>query len=351
MTKLKIAVAGAGLIGKTHLKLINESNDCELSAIVDPSPQAAELAQQYNVPLFASLNALFDEAKPDGIILATPNKLHAEQAMQCVNEGVPAIVEKPVTQTIEEGFALFKEAEKHGSKILVGHHRAYSPILETAKQVIESERFGNPVAAIGSAIFYKPDFYFDEGPWRTQKGGGPILINMIHEIGNLRYLLGEIVGVQAMSSNVNRQFEVEDTTVMTMHFASGALGTFVLSDTACSGRSWEQTSLENKSYASYGDEDCYHIAGTNGSLSIPTMRMKFHDGNEEKSWWKPLALDTVELEREDPLALQLTHFCALIRGEAEPRVSIKDGLQNLLVIDAIVEASESKNYVEVRQVV
>ena len=57
-------------------------------------------------------------------------------------------------------------------------------------------------------------------------------------------------------------------------FASGALGSFLLSDTAACARNWEHTSQENKAYPSYLDEDCYVIAGTNGSLSVPTMRLR-----------------------------------------------------------------------------
>ena len=72
---------------------------------------------------------------------------------------------------------------------------------------------------------------------------------------------------------------------MIFRFANGALGTFLLSDTAGSARSWEQTSRENTSYSSYDDEDAYHIVGTQGSLSVPTMRMKIFEG--ERSWWEP----------------------------------------------------------------
>ena len=93
-------------------------------------------------------------------------------------------------------------------------------------------------------------------------------------MNNLLSLVGDIVRVQAVTSNATRGFAVEDTAAMVFTFANGALGTFLLSDTAASPRSWEQTSQENTSYDSYDDEDCYHIAGTRGSLSVPTMRLQ-----------------------------------------------------------------------------
>ena len=146
--------------------------------------------------------------------------------------------------------------------------------MAKAKAVVDSGKLGTLVAINGTAMFYKPDDYFDQGPWRRQPGGGPILINMIHEVHNLRMLCGEIVAVQAFKSHATRGFVVEDTVAINLRFASGALGSFMLSDAAACARSWEQTSQENPAYPSYTDEDCYVIAGTLGSLAVPTMRIK-----------------------------------------------------------------------------
>ncbi len=68
------------------------------------------------------------------------------------------------------------------------------------------------VSTKGSARFYKTGSYFDDAPWRREPGGGPVLINMIHEIGNLRSLYGEIVSVQAAASSVTRHHAAAVTT-------------------------------------------------------------------------------------------------------------------------------------------
>ena len=88
---------------------------------------------------------------------------------------------------------------------------------------------------VGTALFSKPDDYFDVGGgWRRRPGGGPILLNLIHEVNNLLALVGDIVRVQAVTSNATRGFPVEDTAAMVFTFANGALGTFLLSDAAAS---------------------------------------------------------------------------------------------------------------------
>lgn len=346
MAKLRIAVAGAGLIGRAHIAVAKASPSCALCAIVDPAAAAQGLARDEGVPWYASLEALLAKEPPEGIVLATPNQLHLEHALACIEAGVPMLLEKPLAPSVAEAERLVRVAEARGARILIGHHRAHSPIMARAKQVVDSGALGRLVAVMGSATYLKPDHYFVEGPWRREPGGGPILINMIHEVHNLRMLCGEIVAVQAFASHAVRGFPVEDTVAINLRFASGALGSFMLSDTAACPRSWEQTSRENKAYPTYPDEDCYVIAGTHGSLSVPTMRLKTYPRPEDRSWWKPFEAGVVDVAREDPLKLQMEHFAALVRGEARPLVSARDGLENLRVTEAIAEAARTGRVVE-----
>jgi predicted dehydrogenase len=342
----RIAVAGAGLIGTRHVEEVAGGAYSTLASIIDPGPAAPELAEKFSVPLYRSLAELFAADKPDGVILATPNQLHVDGGLECVAAGVPVIVEKPIGDTVEGATRLVEAGEAAGVPVLTGHHRNYSPVMAKAREIVRSGRLGPIVAVVGTALFYKPDDYFDAGGgWRRQPGGGPILLNLIHEVNNLLSLVGPIASVQAVTSNAARGYPVEDTAAMVFTFANGALGTFLLSDAAASARSWEQTSQENASYASYPDEDCYHIAGTFGSLSVPTMRVKTYPG--PRSWWEPFDTATEPLDRSDPLANQVRHFAAVIRGRAEPICSGRDGLTTLKVVDAVVEAARTKRPVDV----
>ena len=347
MSKTRIAVAGAGTIGLAHIGVLRASTSCELAAVVDPSPAAQTHADAAGVPLFKSLAELLAKARPDAVVLATPNPLHVPQGLECIEARLPMLLEKPIAPTVAEALQLVAAVDRARAKVLIGHHRAHSPIMAKARDVVASGVLGQLVAVTGSATFLKPDHYFTEGPWRRELGGGPILLNMIHEVHNLRMLCGEIVAVQAFWSNATRGFAVEDTVAINLRFASGALGSFMLSDSAASARSWEQTARENPAYPSYDDEDCYVISGTNGSLSVPTMRLKTYPRVEDRSWWKPFEVGVVGMVRDDPLKHQMEHFGAVVRGEAEPLVSARDGLANLRVTEAIVAAARAGGTLEI----
>ena len=341
LNKTRIALAGAGAAGQAHACLALASPSCGLTAIVDPSAAAVPIAARCGVPLYGSLSELLAAQRPDGVILATPNSLHVPQALQCIDAGLPILLEKPMATTVAHGEQLLKAAERSGAKVLIGHHRAHSPIMAKAREVVNSGQLGQLVAVQGSASYFKPQSYFDESLWRTEPGAGPILINMIHEVHNLRMLCGEVVAVQAFASHAARGFAVEDTVAINLRFASGVLGSFLLSDAAACARSWEQTSQENPAYPSYADEDCYVISGNNGSLSVPTMRLKTYASEQHRSWFNDFEVGVVGMVREDPLRLQLEHFGAVVRGELSPLVSARDGLQNLRVTEAISEAAQS----------
>ncbi len=346
MRRVRIAVAGAGLIGLRHIEETQKSADCELSAIVDPSPKAAEIAQKAGVPLYGSLGELFAKDQPDGVVLATPNQMHVEQALECIAAGVPALVEKPVAHTLAEGERLCEAAERRRRSCWSATTAAHSPIMDKAVEIVARVCSAGSSRSSGSAVFYKPERLLRRAPWRREPGGGPILLNMIHEVGNLRAMVGEIVAVQAFASNATRGFAVEDTVAINLRFANGALGTFLLSDTAASPRSWEQTSQENKATRRIRTR-------TATSSPAPTARSRCRRcasrptrGRRTGRGGSRSQTSVAPLERADPLARQIEHFGAVIRGEAKPLVTARDGLQNLRVVDAIVEAAKTGRIVE-----
>lgn len=343
---LRLVVIGPGLMGQKHIELIERNPRCTLVGIVCPEQDQDQLVlDRHRQVAFADLETCLADTQPSGAIVSSPNSFHYEQSRLCVLADIPVLIEKPITTDLAEAQRLVDLIEARHAKAIVGHHRAHSPLLQTARQVVKDGLLGKLIGIQGNAVFYKPSEYFAAGPWRTVAGGGPILINLIHEIGIMRSLCGEISGVHALSSRHARKFEVEDTVAVNLAFTSGALGNFLLSDAAASARSWEQTSQENPIYPTYGDEDCYHLAGTRGSLAIPTMRLKRAPNDQEPSWTRPLIEETLTVKRTDPLTAQLGNFLDVIEGIADPVVSAFDGLQNLKVTEAIQQSAQSQTMV------
>ena len=328
-------------MGKQYLERLANNTRLECIGIVAPvCTSNIEVANNYALSLYTDLEEALLELEPDGVLLASPNEFHFEQTSICVNMNFPVLVEKPFITDLNEGEQLIKLIKSKNGRVLIGHHRMHSSIMRTAIEIIDSGVLGKIVSFRGSAQFLKPDDYFEDGPWRTFEGGGPLMLNMIHEVSNMRALCGEVVEIQAISSNAIRGFEVEDTAVINLKFANGALGSFVLSDTAASIESWELTAGENKAYPYYSDKSCYTVTGTLGSLSIPNMQLNFFRECDKKSWWTPFVEEQKKYQRDDPLQKQLVHFDDVIRFGAEPKVSAYDGLVNVRLIEAVKLAAK-----------
>lgn len=334
---LRLSVLGAGLIGRRHIEHVLAEPQAVLHSIVDPSPAAADIAARAGVPWFADFAAMLAAGKPDGIIAATPNQLHVKNGMDAIAARIPVLIEKPVADDITAGLAMIEAGEKAGVPVLTGHHRRHNPMIQRAKAIVDEGQLGRIVTIHAFFQLMKPDDYFDVG-WRREPGAGPMLLNFTHDIDLLRYLCGEVEAVQAFQSNAVRGFAVDETNVIILKFASGALGTVNVSDTVVAPWSWEQTTGENPVYPKTG-ESCYFLAGTHGSLSVP--RLEFWSNESKRSWWEPFRVERLVAADQDPLRLQIRQFCAVIRGEEAPRVSGRDGLNNLKVVDAVFRAAKS----------
>lgn len=328
---LSVAVAGAGLIGRRHVEAIQGSGTAGLDCIVDPAETARDLAAVLSVPWFADLEAMLAARQPDAVIVATPNALHEAHGLACIRAGVPCLIEKPLAVDVASASRLVEAAEAAGVPLLVGHHRRHNPLIAAAKAVLESGRLGRVVAVHAQFWLYKPDDYFTT-TWRREKGAGPVFLNLVHDVDLLRHLCGEIVTVRALESRRVRGHEVEDTAVIMLELANGALGTVTVSDTIVAPWSWELGSRENPAYPPT-DQPCYLIGGTKGSLELPLGRLWLQEG--QRSWWEPIATERLAVTLENPLVRQIRQLCAVVRGEEAPLVSGREGLRTLAVIEAV----------------
>lgn len=331
--RLAIAVAGAGLIGKRHIAALSAAGG-SLHSIVDPNPEAASYARQFGVPHFTELDDAL-ASPPDGVILATPNQIHESGAIACVRAKVPVLIEKPIAVNIKSAQAIVRSGKEENVPILVGHHRRHLPVVRRAREIVASGDIGALVSVHSHFWIAKPDAYFS-AKWRNQSGAGPLLVNLIHDIDLLRYLVGEIDWVCAASSNRIRHHAVEDTCAAVVSFEHGALGTIQGSDTIVSPWSWEMTSHDNAAYPPTA-ENSLLIGGTKGSIALPRGEV-WSDG-ARRDWFQPISQTIFPRENSDPLVAQLQNFLAVIRGEEEPVCSAEQGMSSLKAVLAIQESA------------
>jgi predicted dehydrogenase len=334
----RIAVIGAGLIGRKHLGILKGDPAFEVAGIADPSPQAEAYARENGFPYFKDAESLLDKTKPDGVIVANPNALHRATALAAIARRIPAIVEKPLADTLADAGAIVDAAQKAKVPVLTGHHRRHNPIMRAAREFVASGALGKIVAVNGTWLHRKPDDYFDV-TWRREMGGGPILINAIHDIDCLRMVVGEIESVQAATSSKARGFPVEDTAAALLTFANGALGTFIVSDATPSPWNWEATSRESAITPSEL-ENCFIVAGTGGGLSIPQLQHWSYD-KPDGAWADPLSRRTLPVRHADPYPRQLHHFARVIRGEEKPVIDAAEGARTLAATLAIAQSAKT----------
>ena len=332
-----VAVIGAGAIGAAHARLMRRGNACRLAAIADPSPAAAALAEELGVPHLADYRALLEGTPPDAVIVATPNQTHLPIGAAFLERGIPVLVEKPIADTLEAARALNEAAARHGTPLLVGHHRRHNPILKAASSALAGGLIGELTTASILASFLKHEGYFGLS-WRREAGGGPVLINLIHEIDLVHYVCGEIASVQAVTSNARRGFAVEDSAVVLLRLVNGALVTLALSDTVAAPWSWDLVSGESPNYPPVPAPVRTHfLGGTKGGLSLPDLGHWRYEG--KAGWHEPLSYSSLAFAPADPYEEQLRHLAQVARGLESPLCTGADAARTLAATLAVHEAA------------
>lgn len=339
-TPLRIALIGAGVMGRQHVGTMKQVPDVELVAVVDPFTHS--LADDEGVAAFTDTRTMLAAVKPDAALIVNPNDLHVPTALDCIAAGVPALLEKPVATSLDDARRLIAALRDSPTPILVGHHRRHNPVIARAKEIIESGALGRPSLATALWQTKKPDAYYDMA-WRREAGAGVILINLVHETDLLRHLYGEVVEVQAFTSNALRGFAVEDTATINLRFESGALASIVGSDAVASPWGWEKNLNEVPKFAKEYDQPCLLLSGTEGALSIPQLKLWRY--GERADWEAPLSQQQIGYQAEDPQVLQLRHFVRVARGEVAPLISVEDAARTIAVVDAIHQAARERRAV------
>ena len=337
--RTRLAVVGAGVIGRLHVEMALRRSDCEVVAISDPSAASEAFARDHGLSWYSNHQALLDDSQLDGVIVATPNATHVEIALACIARALPVLIAKPIADSVEEAARLASTARDANVPVLVGHHRRHNPILRRAKTLISDGCIGEPVSVTGLYTFFKPEGYF-EVRWRRERGGGPVLINLIHDIDMLRFLVGEIAEIQAMTFNAKRNFEVEDTAAVLLRFRNRAVGSLTVSDCVASPWAWDLAAGEA---AQFGRQDVHthFVTGSEGSIALP--RLDVWNYRSGKGWHEELTVERTTPHHADPYDEQIRHFCVVISREEQPVCSAEDATKTLAATYGVHRAAQTRS--------
>ena len=312
-----LLVMGSGLIGQRHVNTIKAHPHCNLVGVVEPDTARH---QDSEISYFTSWETV--DTSVDGVIIAIPTGLHQSNGIEAAERGWHMLIEKPVTATPEDAISLSDAVSKAGVHCLVGHHRRQHPAIHRMKSLIEEGAIGTPVTSTLIWAMRKPDAYF-ENNWRSTDGS-PVMINLIHDIDLMRFVLGDIADVQAMAGkSVRKGGRVESGAIM-MRMESGLSATISFADTTPSPWGFEAGINENPHIAETS-QDMWWITGTKGAISFPSLTI--WTGSEE--WGKAPSPSRIEVEKITPLERQLDHFLAVINGTEAPLITIQDAAASL----------------------
>jgi len=338
MDRPRLGLIGMGMIGALHGRVLSSLKDVTFVATSDSNPNLNSLADQWGVPFYPDYRQMLDREKLDGVVIAVPNKLHLPVAQECASRGLHILLEKPISDDLETAQAIIETTRMNSVQLLVAHHRRYNPGLERVKKAIRSKEIGDLIGVSILWALHKPGNYFQGSfSWRAKKGGGPIRINLIHEIDMLRYVCGEIESVYAEVSHIGRGFEVEDTLGITVRLEGDRIATIFFTDSAPSDIGYEANTGENEFFFRY-PQNCYIFFGKEKTLKFPSMELLYYEDPVNGGWHDPIIRTGIKVPPENPYEKQIRHFGRVIQGLEEPRCSGEDAARTLRATLAIEES-------------
>lgn len=244
-TLIRFAVVGLGHIGKRHADMIQAHPACELVAIVDTNPALQELAStSYNTPFFPSLNDFIDsDINADVINIATPNGIHAAQAIQCLNAGSHVVVEKPMALNIADCEDILNAAKANNKEVFCVMQNRYSAPMQWIKKLLSNNILGSIFMVDVHCYWNRDKRYYTGATWHgTALDGGTLFTQFSHYIDLLYWLFGDIKEIAARFANYNHAglIEFEDTGTVQFDFVNGGHGSLSYS-TAVWDKNMEST--------------------------------------------------------------------------------------------------------------
>lgn len=227
--KIKFAVVGCGHIGKRHAEMIKRHPEAELVALVDVKDREALGIEDFEVPLFKSIDDLLQSGMPiDVVNIASPNGFHATQGLAVLEAGKHLVVEKPMALTkLDAEKLIFKGLQKHKQVFCVMQNR-YSPPSVWLKELLDSGKLGKVYMVQINCYWNRDDRYYKPESWHGKKDldGGTLFTQFSHFIDLMYWYFGDITNIQAKFADFNHTdlTDFEDSGFVSFDFVNGGMG-------------------------------------------------------------------------------------------------------------------------------
>ena len=325
-------VIGCGSIGRRHT-----ANLVSLGAhnvtIFDPATERQKrLASELSLDAVHSLDEAW-ERKPDVVIVAVPTSLHLALALEAARRGCHLFIEKPLSDRLDNIDGLLEMVRTRELVTLVGCNMRWHPGLSMVKELVSEETVGRVIAARVEVGQYLPDWH----PWEDYRQGysarkdlgGGVILDAIHEIDYVRWLLGEVAVVTCVAGKYSRlEIETEDVAAMLLRFENGAVGEIHLDYVQ---RAYSRTCQI------IAEEGTIHWDYTAGMVRWYLARDKSWHFFANPRGWTP----------NDMYLDEMRHFLSCLRGTEHPMLNVFDAARVLKVALAAKRSATQQHGIEV----
>ncbi len=327
--RIRLAVIGAGYLGRIHARLASQLDGVELIAVVDPLPEARRLAQaECQAPVLADYHELI--GRIDAAVVATPTRFHRAVSLSLLEHGIHLLVEKPLATTVAEADEILAAAQQHGAIVQVGHIERFNPAWnQPAVWPMVREPKYIEASRTSGYTFRSTDI-------------GVVLDLMIHDLDlALHFANSPVQNVQALGISV--MGENEDVAQARLEFANGCVANL-----SAARVSYQPT----RSMQVWSDQGCVTLDFANRTAAVvrPVTELLQREfdvddaGPEVRGHLKDhlfedlLPLERFEAPASNALLDEQHDFVGAIREHREPRVTGQQGRAVLAVAEQILQA-------------
>lgn len=316
---LRIGVLGAGHLGKIHLRLIRESGAYELAGFYDKNKDHTAFAEkEFSTRSYDSVESLIDDV--DVVDIVTPTLSHYDCAVKAMQKSRHVFIEKPVTNTLEEGRKLMDLARKTGVKVQVGHVERYNPAFVAARPFI------------GDVMFIEGHRLAQFNPRGTDVS--VVLDLMIHDLDIvLSTVKSEITSINA--SGVAVVSDNPDIANARIEFANGCVANLTSS----------RISVKNMRKLRFFQKDAY-ISVDMFEKECQVIRMREVTGDADplavimdlgEKGKKQIYFEKPAVDNSNAIKQELLDFCTSILADSTPKVTLQDGFRALEAAHGVLE--------------